>query len=137
MVVTVWLTKPLPPAAVQLPARHKFGDMLAGSLGLKRTLFLRSILDNCLGLVIALFFSFLESTSRWSTYLPWFLGTPCDGCELLDRLLLNSAHFLGPLGALGVGCVARGFIFTLLLNLSLALNNIIFNIMFLLLCPAL
>merc|ERR1719250_466811 len=70
--------------------------MLAGSLGLKRTIFLRSILDNSLGLVITLFFSFLESTSRWSTDLPWFLGTPSDWCELLYRFLLNTAHLLGP-----------------------------------------
>merc|ERR1712013_795631 len=73
------------------------------------------VLDNSLGLVIALLFSFLESTSGWCTDLPCLLG---------------------PLGALSVGGVARGFILTFLLNLSLALNNIILNIMFLLLCPA-
>merc|ERR1711962_249688 len=121
----------------RLKLGHKFGDMLAGSLWLKRTIFLGSILDNSLGLVITLFLSFLESTSRWSTDLPWFLGTPCDWCELLHRFLLNTAHLLGPFRTLGVGCVARGFILTLLLNLSLALNNIILNIMFLLLSPAL
>merc|ERR1719431_684314 len=121
----------------RLKLGHKFGDMFAGSLGLKRTMFFRSILDNSLGLVITLLFSFLESTSRWSTDLPWFLGTSSDWCELLHRLLLNTAHLLGPFRTLGVGCVARGFILTLLLNLSLALNNIILNIMFLLLSPAL
>ena len=76
-------------------------------------------MDNCLRLAITLF------------------GTACDWCELLHWLLLNSAHFLGPFRALGVGCVARGFIFALPFNLSLALNNIIFNIMFLLLSLAL
>merc|ERR1712013_558922 len=89
-----------------------------------------------LGNIHTLLSSFLESTSGWCTDLPWLLGTPGDWSEFLDRFLLNSAHLLGPLGALSVGGVARGFILTFLLNLSLALNNIILNIMFLLLCPA-
>merc|ERR1719250_434472 len=110
----------------RLQLGHQLGDMLAGSLGLKRTLLLGGVLDNSLGLVIALLFSFLESTSRRCTDLPWLLGTPSEWGELLDRFLLNSAHLLGPLGALSVGGVARGFILTFLLNL-----------MFLLLGPAL
>merc|ERR1719250_575922 len=120
----------------RLQLGYQLGDMLAGSLGLQRTLLLGRVLDNSLGLVIALLFSFLESTSRGSTDLPWLLGTPGDWSEFLDRFLLNSAHLLGPLGALSVGGVARGFILTFLLNLSLALNNIILNIMFFLLGPA-
>ena len=59
---------------------HQFGHMLAGTLGLKGALFLRSILYNCLGFVITLLISFLESTSSWSTDLPGFLGTPSDWC---------------------------------------------------------
>merc|ERR1719250_285062 len=120
----------------RLQLGHQLGDMLAGPLGLKRTLLLRGVLDNSLGLVIALLFSLLESTSGRCTDLPWFLGTPGDWSEFLDRFLLHSAHLLGPLGALSVGGVARGFILTFLLNFSLALNNIILNIMLLLLCPA-
>merc|ERR1712128_179829 len=120
-----------------LKFRHKFGDMLTGTLGLKSTLFLGSILDNCLGFVKTLLFSFLESTSSRSADLPGFLGASGDGSVLLDSLLLNTAHFLGPLGALGVCGVPRSFIFTLLLNLSLAVNNIILNIMNLLFSPAL
>merc|ERR1719250_381501 len=121
----------------RLQLGHQLGDMLAGPLRLKRTLLLGRVLDNSLGLVITLLFSFLESTSRGSTDLPWLLGASSDWSELLHRFLLNSAHLLGPLGTLGVGSVARGFILTFLLNLSLALNNIILNIMFLLLGPAL
>merc|ERR1719250_470032 len=101
-----------------LLSRLQLRDLLAGSLGLQRTLLLGRVLDNSLGLVIALLFSFLESTSRGSTDLPWLLGTPGDWSEFLDRFLLNSAHLLGPLGALSVGGVARGFILTFLLNLS-------------------
>jgi hypothetical protein len=116
---------------------HQFGHVLAGTLGLKGALFLRSILYNCLGFVITLLISFLESTSSWSTDLPGFLGTSSDWCVLLDSFLLDTANFLGPLGALGVGCVAGCFILTLLLNLSSTSNHIILNIMNLLLGPAL
>ena len=85
---------------------HKFGHMLAGTLGLKSTLFLRGVLDNSLGFVKTLLGTFLESTTSWSTDLPWLLGTSGDGSVLLDCLLGYRADFLGPLGALGVGGVA-------------------------------
>merc|ERR1712027_193747 len=116
---------------------NKLGHMLASSLGLKGTLFLGSILNNSLGLVITLLSSLLESTTSWGTQLSWLLGTSGDGGVLLDILLGNIAHLLGPLGALGVGGVARCLILTFLLNFSSALNNIILNIMNLLLGPAL
>ena len=90
--------------------------MLAGTLGLKSTLFLRGILDNSLGFVKTLLGTFLESTTSWSTDLPWLLGTSGDGSVLLDWLLGYRADFLGPLGALGVGGVARSFILALFLN---------------------
>merc|ERR1719245_259918 len=115
----------------------QLGYMLAGTLGFKRTLFLRSILDNSLSFVITLLIALLESTASWSTELPWLLGTSGDGGVLLHILLGDRADLLGPLRALGVGDVARGLILTLFLNLSPALNNIIFNIMNLLLGPAL
>merc|ERR1711915_807672 len=75
---------------------HKFGHMLAGPLWFKGTLFLRGILNNCLGLVIAFLSSLLEATASWSTDLPGFLGTTSDGCVFLDSLLLNTANLLGP-----------------------------------------
>ena len=80
--------------------------MLAGTLGLKRTLLLGGILDNSLGFVKTLLSSFFESTASRSTYFSWFLGTPSDGSVLLDCLLGDLADFLWPLGALGVGGVA-------------------------------
>merc|ERR1712055_936463 len=92
--------------------------MLAGPLWLQGTLFLRGILDNSLHLVIALLFSWHKATASRGTQFPWFLGTTSDWGVLLHRLLLNSAHLLGPLGALGVGGVSRGLILTPLLNLS-------------------
>jgi len=116
--------------------RDKLGHMLAGSLRFEATLFLRSILHNCLGLVITLLSSFLESAASGSAKLSWLLGTSSDWCVLLYILLRNRAHFLGPLGALGVGGVTRSFILTFLFHFSCALNNVIFNIMYLLLCPA-
>jgi hypothetical protein len=116
---------------------HQFGDVLAGTLGLQRTLFLGSILDNGLGFVITLLSSLSESTASRSTEFPGFLSTSGDGRILLDILLGNGAHLLGPLAALGVGCVATGLILALLLIDSFTFNNIIFNIMFFLLGPAL
>merc|ERR1719315_24477 len=115
----------------------QLGDMLASTLWLQTTFLLGSILDHCLGLVIALFIPRDEGTASRGADLPWFLGTAGDGSVLLDRLLGNRTHFLGPLGALGVGGVARSLILTLLLNLCGTLNNIILHLMNLLLCPAL
>jgi len=111
--------------------------MLASSLGLKRTLFLGGILDNSLGFVVTLLSALLESTTCRGTEFPRLLSTSSDRGVLLHILLGDRAHLLGPLGALGVGCVSRGFILTLFLNLGPALNNIILNIMNLLLGPAL
>merc|ERR1712002_801215 len=115
----------------------QLGHVLAGTLGLQRTLFLGSVLDNSLSFVITFLLALLETTASWGTEFPGLLGTPGDGCVLLDILLGDRANLLGPLGALGVGGVARGLILTLLLNFSSTLNNIIFNIMNLLLGPAL
>merc|ERR1711892_483443 len=111
--------------------------MLAGTLGLKSTLFLGGILNNSLGFVETLLSTLLESTTSWGTELPGLLGTSGDWGVLLHLLLGDRADLLGPLGVLGVGGVSRCFILTLLLNLSCALNNIILNIMNLLLGPAL
>jgi len=116
---------------------HQFGDVLAGTLGLQRTLFLGSILNHGLGFVITLLSSLSESTASRSAEFPGFLSTSGDGRILLDILLGNGAHLLGPLAALGVGGVATGLILTLLLIDSFTFNNIIFNIMFFLLGPAL
>merc|ERR1719516_327288 len=71
------------------------------------------------------------------TELSWFLGTSGDWSILLDILLGDTANFLWPLGALGVGGVSGCLILTLFLNLSFTSNNIILNIMNLLFGPAL
>ena len=47
--------------------RNQFGYVLAGTLGLQRTLFLGSILDNGLSFVITLLSALLESTSSRGT----------------------------------------------------------------------
>merc|ERR1711942_495107 len=116
---------------------HQLGHVLAGTLGLQRTLFLGGILDHCLLLVKTLLGSFLEATTSRSTEFSWLLSTTCDRSELLHSLLGHRTHFLGPLGTLCICCVARCFIFTLLLHHSLTCNNIIINIMNLLLGPTL
>merc|ERR1712145_19937 len=116
---------------------NKLCDMLASSLGLKRTLFLGGILDNSLGFVITLLSSLLESTTSWGTKLSWFLGTSGDWSVLLDIFLRNTADLLWPLGAFSVGGISRCFILTLFLNLSFTSNNIVLNIMNLLFGPAL
>ena len=69
-----------------------------------------------------------KSTSSGSTKCNRFLGTSGDGSEFLDGLLRDAADLLGPLGALGVGGVAAGLILTLLFIDSLALNNIVLNL---------
>merc|ERR1719186_101170 len=120
-----------------LQLRHQLGHVLAGTLRLQRTLLLRGILDDSSGFVIAFLRSLCKSTACWRTELPGFLGTPGDGRVLLDILLGNRAHLLGPLAALGVGGVATGLILTLLLVHSFTFHHIIFNIMFFLLGPAL
>merc|ERR1719300_1905767 len=56
---------------------------------------------------------------------------------VVHLLLANLTHFLGPLGALCVGCISRSFIFALLFNNSLTINDIIGDIMNFLLGPAL
>merc|ERR1712002_660309 len=116
---------------------HQLCHVLAGPLGLQGAFLLGGILNNSLGLHVTFFLSLLESTARWSTDFPGFLGAASDGGVLLHRLLLHSTHLFGPLGALGVGGVARSLILTLLLDLSGAADNIILNLMNLLLGPAL
>merc|ERR1712177_1096 len=113
---------------------NQLGNMLTSSLGLKVTVFLGSILNNSLDFVITLLWSLLESTASRGTQFNRFLCTSSDGGVFLDWLLGDTANFLGPLGALGVGGVARCLILTFLFNLSSAHNNI-FYIMNLLLGP--
>merc|ERR1712203_752066 len=69
--------------------------------------------------------------------LSGLLGTSSDGGVLLHLLLGDGAHLPWPLGALGVGGVARGLVLTLLFDLGGALNNIVLNVVNLLLGPAL
>ena len=106
----------------------QLGHMLAGALGLKGTLLLGGILNNGLGLVITLLSTLLESTASRGTQLSGLLGTASDRSVLLDLLLRYTADLPGPLGTLGVGGIARGFIFTLFLLDSFTLNNIILNL---------
>ena len=85
----------------RLELGHQLGDMGAGPLGLKATLLLGGILDNGLGLVVALLSSLLESTASGGTDLSGLLGAAGDGRVLLDLLLGSLADLPGPLGALG------------------------------------
>ena len=50
------------------------------------------------------------------------LGLRSEFCDLLPA---DVAHLPGPLGALGVGGVARGLVLTLLLHLSPTLSHVI------------
>merc|ERR1719187_777615 len=118
-----------------LQSGNQFGDMFAGSLRLQITLLLGLILNNDLLFVMADLVTLSKSTSSRSTQLNGFLGTASDGSEFPDWFLRDIADLLGPLGALGVGGVAAGLILTLLLIDSLALNNIVLNVMFLLFGP--
>merc|ERR1712015_82916 len=121
----------------RLQLGYKFGDMGTSSLGLQRALFLGGILNNGLGLVITGLSSLLESTASRGTQLSGLLGTSSDGSVFLHCLLVDVTNLSGPLGALGEGGVTTGFIFAFLILDGLTFNNIIFDIMFLLLGPAL
>ena len=111
--------------------------MLAGPLGLQSTLLLGGVLHNGLHLLVALLSTLLKATACGGTKLPGLLGAASDRGVLLHRLLGDRAHLPGPLGALGVGGVARGLVLTLLLNLGGALNDVVLNIVDLLLGSAL
>ena len=69
-----------------------------------------------------------EATTSRGAHLPGLLGAGGDGGELLDLLLGDAAHLPGPLGALGVGGVAAGLVLALLLVDSLALDNIVLDL---------
>merc|ERR1719309_113707 len=111
--------------------------MGTGSLGLQRALFLGGILNNSLGLVITDLSSLFESTAGRGTKFSGLLGTSSNRGVLLHRFLVDVANLSWPLGALGKGSVSAGLILTLLVLDGLTLNNIILDVMFLLLGPAL
>jgi len=115
----------------------QLGDVLASPLWLQRTLLLGGVLDHSLDLVVALLLSLSEPTASWSTELPGLLGTSGDGSVLLHVLLGDAADLSGPLGAHGVGGVARGLVIALLVHDSLATDHVVLHVMFLLLGPAL
>merc|ERR1711892_572481 len=71
--------------------------MLAGTLGLKSTLFLGSILDNSLGFVETLLSSLLESTTSWGTELPGSLVHPVIGVYFFTCFLETEQTSLGHL----------------------------------------
>merc|ERR1719462_445939 len=107
--------------------------MGTGPLGLQGALFLGGVLDNGLGLVLADLSTLLESTAGRGAQLTGLLDTSGDGSVLLDLLLLHRADLSGPLGALGLGGVARGLILALLILDGLTGDNIILDIVLLLL----
>ena len=78
-----------------------------------------------------------EATSSRCAKASGLLFTGGDWGELLDILLGDAAHLLGPLVALGAGGVAGGFVLTLLFNLGLAPYHVILHLMDFLLGPAL
>merc|ERR1711863_187465 len=116
---------------------YQLGHVLAGPLGLQRTLLLGGVLDDSLDLVVTLLSSLLEPTASGGAELPGLLGAAGDGGVLLDVLLGDTAHLPRPLGALGVGGVAGGLVLTLLLNLSPALHHVVLHVVDLLLGPTL
>merc|ERR1711860_451811 len=117
---------------------HQLGHVLAGPLGLEGTGLLGGVLDN--GLLLGVtdrLRSRYESTAGGGTELPGLLGTSGDGGVLSHGLLGDAANLPGPLGALIFGGVSGGRLLALFLNLGSALDNIILDIVFLLLGPAL
>jgi hypothetical protein len=110
--------------------RNKLGDVLALSLGLEVASFLRNFLDNSFLLVEALLGSRGQDTARGAAKLTGNLLTFSLGSVLLDLLAVSFADLLGPFGTLLLGGVTLGDILTLLFLDGLTLNNIIFNIVF-------
>merc|ERR1712172_59820 len=97
---------------------HQLGDVLAGTLGLQRTLLLGGVLDDSLDLVVTLLISLCEPRASGGAELPGLLGAAGDGGVLLHVLLGDTADLPRPLGALSVGGVAGGLVLALLLQLS-------------------
>ena len=128
-----------------LQFRNQLGDKFARFLWLKIALLSGLFLNHSLNNISALLCSLIKLNFRMNVkheyiydviYLSeatpsrrakasWLLLTGGDWGELLDILLGDAAHLLGPLGALGVGGVAARLILALLLHLSPTLSHII------------
>ena len=140
-----------------LQFRNQLGDKFAGFLRFKIALLSGLFLNHSLNNISALLCSLIKLNFRMNVkheyiydviYLSeatpsrrakasGLLLTGGDWGELLDILLGDAAHLLGPLVALGVGGVSGGLVLALLLNLGLAPYHIILHLMDLLLGPAL
>jgi len=120
-----------------LQFRNQLGDKFAGFLRLKIALLSGLFLNHSIYNISALLCSLSEATPSRRAKASWLLLTGGDWGELLDILLGDTAHLLGPLVALGVGGVSGGLVLALLLNLGLAPYHIILHLMDLLLGPAL
>ena len=113
-----------------LEQRNKLGDVLARLLGLEVASFLRDFLNNGLFLVKAFLGSRGQDTAGGAAKLTGHLLTLSLRGVLADALAVGLADLLGPFGALLLGGVTLSDIFTLLFLDGLALDNIIFNLMF-------
>lgn len=110
--------------------RNKLGDVLALSLGLEVASLLRNFLDNGFLLVKALLGSGGQDAARGTAKLTGNLLTFSLGSVLLDLLAVSLTDLLGPFGTLLLGGVTLSDILALLFLDGLALNNVIFNIVF-------
>jgi len=109
---------------------NELGDVLALSLGLEVASLLGNFLDDGFLLVEALLGSGGQDAARGTAKLAGNLLTFSLGSVLLDLLAVSLADLLGPFGTLLLGGVTLGDILALLFLDGLALNNIIFNVMF-------
>jgi len=108
---------------------NQLGDVLALLLGLQVAGLLWDFRDNSLGLGEALFWARNQLATGWAAELLGDLLTLSLRRILLDILLLRLTDLLGPLGTLLLSGVTLSDILALLLLDSLALNNVIFNVM--------
>jgi len=109
---------------------NELGDVLALSLGLEVASLLGNFLDDGFLLVEALLGSGGQDAARGTAKLAGNLLTFSLGSVLLDFLAVSLADLLGPFGTLLLGGVTLGDILALLFLDGLTLNNIIFNVMF-------
>jgi len=108
---------------------NQLGDVLAFLLWLQVAGLLWDFRDNSLSLGEAFFGTRDQLAARWAAELLRDLLTLGFRGILLDVLLLRLTDLLGPLGTLLLGGVTLSDILALLLLDSLALNNVIFNVM--------
>uniref|UniRef100_A0A0K2TU07 Uncharacterized protein n=1 Tax=Lepeophtheirus salmonis TaxID=72036 RepID=A0A0K2TU07_LEPSM len=111
-------------------AGNQFGDLFASLLGFQVTVLLWDFLNDSFFLIETLFGPWLGNTAGGTTQLSGNLLTFSYGTVFLDVLLFRGTDLFGPFGTFLLGGVTLGDILALLFLNGLTVDNVIFNIVF-------